>query len=78
VVALAIRPAFALYQELTCERDFMRGEIELDSDGLDWIRSRHMAYSIIFEKDVGGEQRPARPNWVSGTCLIEAHTPTIP
>ena len=76
--ALAIRPAFALYQEVTCERNFMKGEIELDLDGLDWVTSRHMAYRIVSEKDVGGGQRPAQPNWVFGTCLIEAHTPTIP
>jgi hypothetical protein len=37
-----------------------------------------MAYRIVFEKDVGGEQRPERPNWVFGKCLIEAHTSTIP
>jgi hypothetical protein len=71
--ALAGRPAFALYQEVTCERNFMKGEIELDSEALDWVRSRHMAYRILSEKDVGGEQSPARPNWVFGTCLIEAH-----
>jgi len=36
--------------------------------------------SIIFEKDVGGEQRPAqsgRPNWAFGKCLIEAHSPMM-
>lgn len=56
----------------------MKGELELDSAGLDWVKSRHMAYRIVSEKDIGGEQRPARPNWVFGTCLIEVHTPTIP
>jgi hypothetical protein len=56
----------------------MKGDIELDSDGLHWVQSRHMAYRIISEKDVGGEPRRARserPNWVFGTCLIEAHIP---
>ena len=75
--ALTVRPEFATYQKVTCERNFMKGELELDSAGLDWVKSRHMAYRIVSEKDVGG-QRPARPNWVFGTCLIEAHTPTIP
>jgi hypothetical protein len=79
--AFTVRPAYALYQEVTCERNFMKGDIELDSEGLDWVQSRHMAYRIIFEKDVHGEQRPAwsgRPNWVFGMCLIEAHIRTIP
>jgi hypothetical protein len=52
LATLAVRPAFALYQEVTCERNFMKGEM-LDSEGLDWVRSRHMAYRIVFEKDVG-------------------------
>jgi hypothetical protein len=38
----------------------------------------HMAYRIVSEKDVGGEPRPARPNWVFSTCLIEEHTPAMP
>jgi hypothetical protein len=40
-----------------------------------------MAYRIIFEKDVGGAQRPSRsgrPNWVFGKCLIEAHVTSEP
>ena len=77
-MALTIRPAFATFQKVTCERNFMNGEIKLDSEGLDWVKSRHMAYRIVSETDVGDEQRPGRPNWVFGTCLIEAHTPTIP
>lgn len=79
--ALTVRPAFALYQEVTCVRNFMKGEIELDSEGLEWVRSRHMAYRIISEKDVGGEQGLApsgQPDWVFGMCLIEAFTPMIP
>jgi hypothetical protein len=55
--ALTVRPAFAEYQTVTCERDVMKGEIELDFEGLDWVRSRHLACRIVSEQDVGGEER---------------------
>ena len=69
--ALTPRPAFADYQEVPCERNFMKGWIELDAKRLDWIRSRHMSYRIISEQEEH-PVRSRRPDWVFGTCLIEA------
>jgi hypothetical protein len=85
-VTLAPPPALAVYQEVTCERNIATGAIELDENGQFYVKSWGMTYRVITERDrVGaydnsGEPIPVparRPGWVTGLCMIEAHTPKI-
>ncbi len=48
--ALVARPAVALYQEVTCERNFMQGEIELGAQALEWVRSRTWPISSFLRR----------------------------
>jgi hypothetical protein len=64
--------------EINVRMELHEGRDRIGLGGLTMGQGSHMAYRIVSEKDVGGEPRPARPNWVFSTCLIEEHTPAMP